>query len=74
MQIVKGFYVLLVLGILKEVTRSSLIQKRDSDEEGTVLFNTVQNMFQKMLEHIAQRFKKHPKEGLGSFIVSRPIS
>ncbi|GAB5568976.1 condensin-2 complex subunit G2 isoform X1 [Prionailurus iriomotensis] len=66
--IIKGmkgfFYVSLLLGILKEVTGSSLIQKPDSDEEAMTLFNTVQKVFQKMLECMARSFRKQPEEGL----------
>lgn len=54
----------LLLGILKEITGISLIQKRDSDEEVTVLFDMVQKVFQKMLECMAQSFKRQPAEGL----------
>uniref|UniRef100_A0ABI7VUC3 Non-SMC condensin II complex subunit G2 n=1 Tax=Felis catus TaxID=9685 RepID=A0ABI7VUC3_FELCA len=65
MQTVKGFfYVSLLLGILKEVTGSSLIQKPDSDEEAVTLFDTVQKVFQKMLECMARSFRKQPEEGL----------
>ncbi|XP_042832613.1 condensin-2 complex subunit G2 isoform X4 [Panthera tigris] len=65
MQTVKGFfYVSLLLGILKEVTGSSLIQKPDSDEEVVTLFDTVQKVFQKMLECMARSFRKQPEEGL----------
>ncbi|XP_042556945.1 condensin-2 complex subunit G2 [Dipodomys spectabilis] len=65
MQAVKGFfYVSLLLGILKEVTGSSLIQKTDSDEEVTALFDKVQEVFQKMLEYIARSFRTQPEEGL----------
>lgn len=61
----KGFfYVSLLLDILKEVTGSSLIQKTDSDEEVALLLDTVQKVFQKMLECIARSFKKQPEEGL----------
>jgi condensin-2 complex subunit G2 len=62
---VKGFfYVSLLLGILKEITGSSMIQKRDSDEDVTALFDTVQEVFQKMLECIARSFRTQPEEGL----------
>ncbi|XP_037372427.1 condensin-2 complex subunit G2 isoform X2 [Talpa occidentalis] len=65
MQTVKGFfYVTLLLGILKEVTGSSLIQKTDSDGDVAVLFDTVQKVFQKMLECMAWSFRKQPEEGL----------
>uniref|UniRef100_A0A8D2ASR7 Condensin-2 complex subunit G2 n=1 Tax=Sciurus vulgaris TaxID=55149 RepID=A0A8D2ASR7_SCIVU len=65
MQTVKGFfYVSLLLGILKEVTGSSLIQKPDPEEVITVLYDTVQKVFQKMLECIARSFRKQPEEGL----------
>lgn len=61
----KGFfYVSLLLGILKEVTESSLKQKADSDEEVATLFDMVQKVFQKMLECMAWSFKKKPEEGL----------
>lgn len=53
----------LLLGILKEITGSSLKQKTDSDEEGT-LFDMVQKVFQKMLECMAWSFRKQPEEGL----------
>uniref|UniRef100_A0A673TSS0 Condensin-2 complex subunit G2 n=1 Tax=Suricata suricatta TaxID=37032 RepID=A0A673TSS0_SURSU len=65
MQTVKGFfYVSLLLGILKEVTGSSLIQKPDSDGEAVMLFDMVQKVFQKMLECMARSFRKQPEEGL----------
>uniref|UniRef100_A0A9L0R206 Condensin-2 complex subunit G2 n=1 Tax=Equus caballus TaxID=9796 RepID=A0A9L0R206_HORSE len=65
MQTVKGFfYVSLLLGILKEVTGSSLMQKTDSDKEVATLFDTVQKVFQKMLECMAWSFRKQPEEGL----------
>ncbi|XP_054989833.1 condensin-2 complex subunit G2 isoform X1 [Sorex araneus] len=65
MQAVKGFfYVTLLLGILKEVTGYSLIQKTDSDEQVATLFDMVQKVFQKMLECMARSFKKQPEEGL----------
>ncbi|XP_047276503.1 condensin-2 complex subunit G2 isoform X7 [Homo sapiens] len=65
MQTVKGFfYVSLLLDILKEITGSSLIQKTDSDEEVAMLLDTVQKVFQKMLECIARSFRKQPEEGL----------
>lgn len=61
----KGFfYVTLLLGILKEVTRQSLIQKINSDEEVTTLFDMVQKVFQKLLECMARSFRKQPEEGL----------
>lgn len=61
----KGFfYVSLLLGILKEVTESSLKQKTDSDEEVATLFDMIQKVFQKMLECMAWSFKKKPEEGL----------
>ncbi|KAI5153877.1 Condensin-2 Complex Subunit G2 [Manis pentadactyla] len=65
MQTVKGFfYVSLLLGILKEAARSSLVQKANSDEDVTALFDMVQKVFQKMLECMARSFKKQPEEGL----------
>uniref|UniRef100_A0A8C8ZE83 Non-SMC condensin II complex subunit G2 n=1 Tax=Prolemur simus TaxID=1328070 RepID=A0A8C8ZE83_PROSS len=65
MQTVKGFfYVSLLLDILKEITRSPLIQKTDSDEEVATLFDTVQKVFQKMLECIARSLRKQPEDGL----------
>ncbi|XP_004702393.1 condensin-2 complex subunit G2 isoform X1 [Echinops telfairi] len=66
METVKGFfYVSLLLGILKEVTgRRSLIQKSDSNEDIATLFDTVQKVFQTMLECIARGFKKQPEEGI----------
>ncbi|KAM6215890.1 condensin-2 complex subunit G2 [Rhynchocyon petersi] len=65
MQTVKGFfYVSLLLGILKEITRSLLIQKSVSKEDIVALFDTVQKVFQNMLECIARSFKKQPEEGL----------
>ncbi|XP_027430245.2 condensin-2 complex subunit G2 isoform X2 [Zalophus californianus] len=65
MQTVKGFfYVSLLLGILKEVTGSSLMQKPDSDEEVATLFDMVQKVFQKLLECMARSFRKQPEEGL----------
>lgn len=61
----KGFfYVSLLLGILKEVTRSSLKQNTDSDGDVAALFDTVQKVFQKMLECVAWNFRKQPEEGL----------
>nr|XP_051712993.1 condensin-2 complex subunit G2 [Oryctolagus cuniculus]XP_051712994.1 condensin-2 complex subunit G2 [Oryctolagus cuniculus]XP_051712995.1 condensin-2 complex subunit G2 [Oryctolagus cuniculus]XP_051712996.1 condensin-2 complex subunit G2 [Oryctolagus cuniculus] len=65
MQTVKGFfYVSLLLDILKEITGNSCIQKMDSEEEVTTLFDTVQKVFQKLLECIARSFRKQPEEGL----------
>ncbi|XP_040840295.1 condensin-2 complex subunit G2 isoform X2 [Ochotona curzoniae] len=65
MQTVKGFfYVSSLLGILRETTGNRCIQKIDSEEEVTALFDTVQQVFQKMLECIARSFKKQPEEGL----------
>ncbi|KAK2499661.1 hypothetical protein MC885_008957 [Smutsia gigantea] len=65
MQTVKGFfYVSVLLGILKEAARSSLVQKADSDKDITVLFDMVQKVFQKMLECMARSFRKQPEEGL----------
>ncbi|KAG3277136.1 condensin-2 complex subunit G2 [Ictidomys tridecemlineatus] len=65
MQTEKGFfYGSLLLGILKEVTGSSWIQKPDSDEVITVLYDTVQKVFQKMLESVARSFREQPEEGL----------
>ncbi|XP_016016454.2 condensin-2 complex subunit G2 isoform X1 [Rousettus aegyptiacus] len=62
---VKGFfYVSLLLGILKEVTGSSLKQKTDSDGDVAALFDIVQKVFQKMLECMAWNFRKQPEEGL----------
>lgn len=61
----KGFfYVSLLLGILKEVTRSSLTQKADSEKEVSTLFDLVQKVFQQMLECMARSFRKQPEEGL----------
>uniref|UniRef100_A0A2K5RZM3 Non-SMC condensin II complex subunit G2 n=1 Tax=Cebus imitator TaxID=2715852 RepID=A0A2K5RZM3_CEBIM len=75
LQTVKGFfYVSLLLDILKEITGNSLIQKTDSDEEVAVLLDTVQKVFQKMLECIARSFKKQPEEGLRLlYSVQRPL-
>ncbi|KAB1276627.1 Condensin-2 complex subunit G2 [Camelus dromedarius] len=65
MQTVKGFfYVSLLLGILKEVTGNSLMQKTDSEEEVAWLFDMVQKVFQKLLECMARSFRKQPEEGL----------
>uniref|UniRef100_A0A8C2PA04 Condensin-2 complex subunit G2 n=1 Tax=Capra hircus TaxID=9925 RepID=A0A8C2PA04_CAPHI len=65
MQTVKGFfYVSLLLGILKEITGSSLMWKTDSEEEVAVVFDMVQKVFQQMLECMAWSFKKQPEEGL----------
>ncbi|XP_032250283.1 condensin-2 complex subunit G2 isoform X2 [Phoca vitulina] len=65
MQTVKGFcYVSLLLGILREVTGNSLMQKPDSDEEVATLFDMVQKVFQKLLECMARSFRKQPEEGL----------
>uniref|UniRef100_A0A8C3YKU7 Condensin-2 complex subunit G2 n=1 Tax=Catagonus wagneri TaxID=51154 RepID=A0A8C3YKU7_9CETA len=65
MQTVKGFfYVSLLLSILKEITRSSLMQKTDSEEEVAALFDMIQKVFQQMLECMARSFKKQPEEGL----------
>lgn len=65
MQTVKGFfYVSLLLGILKEITGSSLTWKTDSEEEVAVVFDMVQKVFQQMLECMAWSFKKQPEEGL----------
>ncbi|XP_055463527.1 condensin-2 complex subunit G2 [Psammomys obesus] len=68
MKTVKGFfYVSLLLGILKEITGSSMIHRIDSDEEVTVLFDLVQEVFQKMLECVAGTFRKQPEESLPLF-------
>lgn len=65
MQTVKGFfYVSLLLDILKEITGNSCIQKIDSEGDVTTLFDTVQKVFQKLLECIARSFRKQPEEGL----------
>lgn len=56
------FYISLLLGILKEIA----IQKTDSDEV-TVLFDLVQEVFQKMLECVAWTFRKQPEESLQLF-------
>nr|XP_030710232.1 condensin-2 complex subunit G2 isoform X6 [Globicephala melas] len=65
MQTVKGFfYVSLLLGILKEVTRSSLTQKADSEKDVSTLLDLVQKVFQQMLECMARSFRKQPEEGL----------
>ncbi|OWK06325.1 NCAPG2 [Cervus elaphus hippelaphus] len=65
MQTVKGFfYVSLLLGILKEITGSSLTRKTDSEEEVAAVFDLVQKVFQRMLECMARSFKKQPEEGL----------
>lgn len=64
----KGFfYVSLLLGILKEITGSSMIHRIDSDEEVTVLFDLVQEVFQKMLECVAGTFRKQSEESLPLF-------
>ncbi|ERE72594.1 condensin-2 complex subunit G2 isoform 1 [Cricetulus griseus] len=65
MKAVKGFfYISLLLGILKEIAGNSMIQKTDSDEEVAVLFDSVQEVFQKMLECVAWTFRKQPEESL----------
>lgn len=65
MQTVNGFfYVSLLLSILKEVTRSALMQKTDSGEDVATLFDMVQKVFQQMLECMARSFRKQPEEGL----------
>nr|XP_045016633.1 condensin-2 complex subunit G2 [Jaculus jaculus]XP_045016634.1 condensin-2 complex subunit G2 [Jaculus jaculus] len=65
MQTVKEFfYVSLLLGILKEVTRGPLIQKTDSGDEVTTLLDSVQEVFQKMLECVAWTFRKQPEESM----------
>ncbi|KAK7801104.1 hypothetical protein U0070_022767 [Myodes glareolus] len=60
------FYISLLLDILKEIAGSSMIQKTDS-EEVTVLFDLVQEVFQKMLECVAWTFRKKPEESLQLF-------
>ncbi|XP_035301026.1 condensin-2 complex subunit G2 isoform X1 [Cricetulus griseus] len=68
MKAVKGFfYISLLLGILKEIAGNSMIQKTDSDEEVAVLFDSVQEVFQKMLECVAWTFRKQPEESLPLF-------
>lgn len=68
MKTVKGFfYVSLLLGILKEIAGNTIIHKTDSDEKVTVLFDLVQEVFQKMLECIACIFRKQPEESLPLF-------
>ncbi|XP_008831281.1 condensin-2 complex subunit G2 [Nannospalax galili] len=65
MKSVKGcFYISLLLGILKEVTKGSIIQKTDSNEEVTVLLDSVQEVFQKMLECVARTFRKQQEESV----------
>uniref|UniRef100_H0X5F2 Condensin-2 complex subunit G2 n=1 Tax=Otolemur garnettii TaxID=30611 RepID=H0X5F2_OTOGA len=65
MQTVKGFfYVSLLLDILKEIIGNPLVQKTDSDEEVATLFDTVQKVFQKMLECMAWSFRNQPEDGL----------
>ncbi|EGW01367.1 Condensin-2 complex subunit G2 [Cricetulus griseus] len=44
-----------------------MIQKTDSDEEVAVLFDSVQEVFQKMLECVAWTFRKQPEESLPLF-------
>lgn len=62
---VKGFfYVSLLLGILKEITGSSLTRRADSEEDVAMVFDMVQKVFQRMLECMARSFKKQPEEGL----------
>lgn len=41
-----------------------MIQKPDADEVIAVLYDTVQKVFQKMLESMAWSFRKQPEEGL----------
>lgn len=41
-----------------------MVQKANSDEDVTALFDMVQKVFQKMLECMARSFKKQPEEGL----------
>ncbi|XP_051008459.1 condensin-2 complex subunit G2 [Acomys russatus] len=65
MNTVKGFfYTSLLLGILKEITGSSVVPRTDSFEEVTVLFDSVQEVFQKMLECVAGTFRQQPEESL----------
>uniref|UniRef100_A0ABK0LZ90 Non-SMC condensin II complex, subunit G2 n=1 Tax=Rattus norvegicus TaxID=10116 RepID=A0ABK0LZ90_RAT len=61
------FYVSLLLGILKEIAGNSMIYRTDSDEKVTVLFDLVQEVFQKMLECVACVFRKQPEESLQLF-------
>lgn len=71
--LVKGFfYISLLLGILKEITGNSVIQKTDSDEEITMLFDSVQEVFQKMLECVAWTFRKQPEESLPVLCLNWP--
>lgn len=73
--LVKGFfYVSLLLGILKEVTGSSLKQTPDSGEEVATLFDMVQKVFQKMLECMAWSFRKQPEEGLRVLTPSQSLN
>lgn len=61
---VKGFfYVSLLLGILKEITGSSLMWKTDSEEEVAVVFDMVQKVFQQMLECMALELQEAARRG-----------
>ncbi|XP_052040792.1 condensin-2 complex subunit G2 [Apodemus sylvaticus] len=63
MKTVKGFfYISLLLGILKEIAGNTMIHGTDSDKKVTLLFDLVQNVFQKMLECVACIFRKKPEE------------
>ncbi|NXT64568.1 CNDG2 protein, partial [Chaetops frenatus] len=52
-----------LLCALKEIIEASLTQNTET-EEVTNLFNTLQNVFQKILECVALRFKKQQEEGI----------
>ncbi|NXN84882.1 CNDG2 protein, partial [Bombycilla garrulus] len=58
-----GFCAPVLLCILKEIIEASLDQNAET-EEVTNLHNTLQNVFQKILEFVAQRLKKEQEEGI----------
>ncbi|NXB01274.1 CNDG2 protein, partial [Cnemophilus loriae] len=58
-----GFCAPVLLCTLKEIIEASLTQNTETDEV-TNLFNTLQNVFQKILECVARRLKKQQEEGI----------
>ncbi|NWR52662.1 CNDG2 protein, partial [Regulus satrapa] len=57
-----GFCAPVLLCVLKEIIEASFSQDTET-EEVTNLFRTLQNVFQKILEHVAHRLKKEQEEG-----------
>lgn len=58
-----GFCAPVLLCVLKEIIEATLNQNTET-EEVTNLFNTLQNVFQKILEHVAHKLKKEQEKGI----------